>query len=513
MVTSKYLTARLNFLKENPYLIVIIIGVLVRIPLLFSYLTFNSDAWRQADTASIAHHFYINGYKILYPQIYWGGNSPGYVETEFQLYTFITSIMYYFFGEQYWLGRLVSLGFSTLAWLFFYKLAMQVLGEARQATWALFFLVFSPLYLRYSVAYMPEATVMFFYIAALYFFVTWLKSSNQRHLILASASTALAILVKPTSIHIGFLFALLALGAFGVKVLKRREIWLAMAIALTPGTMWYIHARNLYLAYGNTFGILSGGDSKFGSVEQYLGIHLYTHLVRLDWKWVLGYGYILLFLAGLVMAWSNKRFRLVPLGVIVVGIYYLLVPRYAHEDWGIQYHVYMIPFAALAIGLGVAWVTDSFKGITRTGILLSSVIVSLGITAVVFRQMLLTGEGSLAQCGSSVKEVVPADARIIVSTTSYALDNGIPNNYQEPQIFFYSQRYGWSLPADWHTVEKLVEYRNNGASYFVMYSERLLNSNPLLMDYLDNNSIQIGPGIERGCAIFAFVQQTEQIQP
>ena len=191
------------------------------------------------------------------------------------------------------------------------------------------------------------------------------------------------------------------------------------------------------------------------------------------------------------MAWKNKQFRLVLLGVIVVGIYYLLVPRYAHEDWGIQYHVYMIPFVALAVGLGAAWITDTFKGITRTGILSVSVIVSLAITAIVFRQMLLTGEGSLAQCGTSVKEVVPADARIIVSTTSYALDNGVPNNDQEPQIFFCSQRYGWSLPADMHTVEKLIEYRNDGAAYFVIYSESLLNSNPLLMDYLDNNSIQV----------------------
>lgn len=512
MVALKNLMARIDLQGKTPFLI-IVLGAIMRVPLLFSPLTFNSDAWRQADTASIAHHFFVNGYKILYPQIYWGGNGPGYVEAEFQLYTFITSILYFFFGEQYWLGRLVSLVFSILAWFFFYKLAVRALGQTRQAAWALFFLIFSPLYLRYSVAYMPEATVLFFYIAALYYFSVWLNTSSRRDLILASAATALAILVKPTSIHIGLLFALLALDAFGVKVLKRREIWLAMVIALTPGALWYLHARNLYLSYGNTFGLLSGGDSKFGTIDQYFGTHLYTHLVGLDWKWVLGYGYILLFLAGLVMAWRSKSFRLVVLGVFVVGIYYLIVPRYAHEDWGIQYHVYMIPYAALAVGLGVVWVTGSFKGFVRTGILLSSVIVSFGVTATVYRQILLTGEGSLAQCGTVVKEVVPADARIIVSTTSYALDNGIPNNYQEPQIFFYSQRYGWSLPADWHTVEKLVEYRNDGASFFVVYSERLLNSSPAFTEYLDNNSIQVGPGIERGCAIFAFVQPMEQTQP
>lgn len=284
----KHLIDRLTALKYAPYWI-ITLGAIMRVPLLFSSLSFNTDPWRQADTASIAHHFYVNGYKILYPQIYWGGSGPGYVETEFQLFPFITSILYSFFGEQYWLGKLVSLVFSILAWFFFYKLAEQVLGDARKTLWALFFLVFSPLCLRYGVAFMPEATVMFFYIAALYFFVVWLKSSSRRYLMLASISTALAILVKPTSIHIGLLFALLAFGEFGLKILERWEVWLAAAIALIPGAMWYVHARDLYLTYGNTFGILSGGDSKFGNIEQFFHAQLYTRLILLDWKWVLGY--------------------------------------------------------------------------------------------------------------------------------------------------------------------------------------------------------------------------------
>ncbi len=508
----KYLIDRLGALNRTAYWI-ILLGVILRIPLLFAPLTFDSDAWRQADTASIAHHFFVNGYKIFYPQIYWGGNGPGYVEAEFQLFPFITSIFYYFFGEQHWLGKLVSLMFSVLAWFFFYKLAVQVLDETRKALWALFFLVFSPLYLRYSVAFMPEATVMFFYIAALYFFVSWLKSSSRRYLILAALSTALALLVKPTSIHIGLLFALLALSEFGIKVLRRWEVWLAIAVALIPGAAWYIHARNLYLTYGNTFGILSGGDSKFGGVEQFFHANLYVNLIHLDWKWVLGYGYILLFLVGLVVAWKNKQLRLIVLGVFVVGLYYLLVPRYSQQYWGIQYHVYMMPFAALAVGLGVGRTIETIKGTAQTALLGVSVIASLGMALILFLQMLSPGQSVLSQCGTSVKEVTPADALIIVSTTSYTVDDGVPNNYQEPEIFFYSQRHGWSLPADWHTVEKLTEFRNEGASYFVIYSEGLLNSSPQLKDYLDKNSTQIGPGIEKGCAIFAFAQPSEQKQP
>jgi hypothetical protein len=123
--------------------------------------------------------------------------------------------------------------------------------------------------------------------------------------------------------------------------------------------------------------------------------------------------------------------------------------------------------------------------------------------------MLFPGNDGLAGCASYVKAVVPVGARIIVSTTSRALENGMANNYQEPEIFFYSKRYGWSLPADWHTVEKVVEFQRGGAAYFVIYSKRLLDDNPTLASYLKNNSTQLGPGIESGCAIYRFTHPIE----
>lgn len=496
---------RLDYFKRHPQLTIISLGFILRLPLLFTPLSYIPDHWRQTDTASIAYHFFVNGYRLLYPQIFWGGNGPGYVETEFQLYPYLVSILYYPFGEQLWLGKLVSLVFSVIAWLVFYKLALKVFRENFPAIWALFYLVFSPLYLRYSVAFMPDATVIMFYIVALFFFVNWTKTSMRHHLILAAISSALAILVKPTSIHIGLVFALLALHQWGVKILRRWEVWLSIAIALIPGILWYWHARNIYLTYGNTFGLLSGGDNKFGNLGLLLAPHLYYHIPFLDMKWILGYEAVFLFLAGVVIATKRKDLRLIIFGIVSVGLYYLILSRYAHEEWAMQYHVYMIPFAALAIGLGVKWTFDEYKGFARTEILWLSTGVFLAFTFFTFFQMLTSGnDNKFYVCAGYVKELVPSSERIIVSTPSKAIVNGIPNNYEEPEIFFYSKRYGWSLPADWHSPEKLAEYRSLGATYFVIYSKDLLENNPPLTDYLERNSIQIGPGIEDGCAIFKF---------
>src|SRR5689334_24611704 len=65
-------------------------------------------SWRQADTAAIARNYASNGYRLLYPQIDWGGQTPGYVESEFPLYTYSLALLYGVFGVHPALGRLLS---------------------------------------------------------------------------------------------------------------------------------------------------------------------------------------------------------------------------------------------------------------------------------------------------------------------------------------------------------------------------------------------------------------------
>jgi 4-amino-4-deoxy-L-arabinose transferase-like glycosyltransferase len=242
--------------------LIILIGLAIRLPLLSAPLTYASDIWRQADTASIAHNMSGNLRGIFYPQIDWGGTGPGYVETEFQLYTFLVSLLYTLFGEQLWLGRLVSLIFTLATMIVFSLLAQRILKRPA-AGWALAFFALSPLYIRYSVAYMPEATVLFFYVTALYLFCRWLDRQTRRTLLLAACATGLAILVKPTSIHIVLIFVLMTIHRHGWRTLQRWDIWGGVVLSVLPAVLYFTHARNLYLQYGNTFGLLSGGIANF----------------------------------------------------------------------------------------------------------------------------------------------------------------------------------------------------------------------------------------------------------
>jgi hypothetical protein len=82
--------------------------------------------------------------------------------------------------------------------------------------------------------------------------------------------------------------------------------------------------------------------------------------------------------------------------------------------------------------------------------------------------------------------------------------NGVPNNYQEPVIFFYSNRYGWSLPADQHNSEQVEQLRRLGGAYFVIHDQELYHSHPDLIAYLSLQAEQVGPGIDANCGIYRF---------
>ncbi|MCB9453022.1 MAG: glycosyltransferase family 39 protein [Anaerolineaceae bacterium] len=503
-----------NFIKQHHIGLIILISVLMRLPFVLApeIYGFQGASWRQADTASIAHNF-IASKNILFPQINWGGNGPGYVETEFQFYPFTVSMLYQVFGEHVSIGLFVSLVFSTGSLIFFYALARNLLSS-KAATIALIFFAASPLFTAYSVVFMPEPTVLFFYMAAFYLFMIWLQKQNFVLLLLAGVATALAILVKPTSIHIGFVFLFLVIEKYKLRFLKDYRLWLFAIISLLPGVIWYLHARDLYLDYGNTFGVISGGDSKFDNLRYWLSPEFYLSILEIDLVGVFAIGGVFPFAIGVVVARLNRKYRVILYGAVSILIYYLIIPRYI--SFANYYHIFALPYAALGIGLGLDWLFEpirygpsygpALQKILRHKFILSSVFVLLIalITLRAYIRYLIPSQDPLWQCSQVVAQTVPESALVIISSTTVSENNGVPNNYQKPQIFFYSHRYGWSLAADQHTPEQIAEYHELGGQYFVIYSQDLFQSNPQLVSYLDQTAQQVGPGIENSCAIYQF---------
>ena len=141
------------------------------------------DAWRQTDTASIAHLF-LDEPNILYPRVFWG-IAPGYVEAEFQLYPYAVSLIYRLFGENPLYGRLLSIALALAAVALLYQIARQFLPPLPSFAGATFF-AFAPVFFRYSRQFMPEAAVLFFYLLALERFLAYLREDSWPHILQAA---------------------------------------------------------------------------------------------------------------------------------------------------------------------------------------------------------------------------------------------------------------------------------------------------------------------------------------
>lgn len=493
-------------MRTNPAVWLIVVAVAIRVPLLFTGLTYSSDIWRQSDTASIARNFWARDPSIFQPAIDWGGSGPGYVESEFQLYPFVTAGLYRLAGgEHVWLGKLVALACTTGMLAAFWGLARRVVDQ-RVALIALGFVAFAPISLRYGTAFMPEAAVLAFYVWALLLFVRWLEEDRTTLLVGATAATAVALLVKPTAVHLGMVFAILLLQAKGRPGFRDRRLWLAAGTALTPLVAWTLHARSLHLRYGNTFGVISGGDRKFATLDTLVSTDFYTGVTRTEVLWVLGLGAVPFALLGLVVAVGRRGPAVLLAGAITVTLFYIVVAEYAKGPQGIQYHVYALPYAGLAVGLGADRVLAEPPGGRRwlaAGALAAAVLFVVATTATYLRFFAAQNQ-VYTECGAAVRAQVPADELVVVSSSSPSTVGGRAVNYQEPMIFYFGDHRGWSLPADRHRPEVLDTLRSEGARWFVSYDETLLRRSPSLKQYLMDESAQVGPGLDESCAIWSL---------
>ncbi|HEY0462112.1 MAG TPA: glycosyltransferase family 39 protein, partial [Pyrinomonadaceae bacterium] len=170
----------------------------------------NRASWRECDLGAVSRNFATESMNPFFPRVDWRGNSQGFAEMEFPLYSYLTAITYKIFGVHDFLGRFWAFLFSLGTLLFFFRLAREYLGDFN-LVFAFAFFAFNPLIVEFSTSIQPEGLMIFCSTASVYFFLKWLKTGAEKDFWLASIATALTLLSKATAAHIGLFFAALLL--------------------------------------------------------------------------------------------------------------------------------------------------------------------------------------------------------------------------------------------------------------------------------------------------------------
>ena len=482
-----------------------VVGVVVALSVVRACLpmAWLGDIWRPADTATIAHNFFVGGMNLFYPQVNWGGAGPGYVEAELQILPWLSAVAFHVVGEHAWVGRLLSLAFTLGGLAVFWALAKRVL-PARTARWALVAYVVSPAVMTYGNAFMPDVTVLFFYLLTLLMFQRWLDRDRLGWLVAAAAAASLAALAKPTSLHV-FLILLIWLALSARDRFRRPSLYVAAVASLVAPALWLWHAHGLYVTYGNTFGVISGGDSKFGNLAIWTSSLFWTGNVTIEATLVYGIVGVPVGLLGAWLAWKARGPVLLAAGFPALVVFYAAVARYSSE-LGPQYHVFSLPFAALLVGIGIEgagqWLRGRVPPAVRVAAAAVAVLALFAQSAMVFAASFTDRSGVYGVCSAELAALSAPTDLVVVGTTSLAVDRGTANNFQEPTIFYLAGRRGWSLPADRYEPSILAGYARQGARFFVNDDPSLAPAGSPLAGWLATNARPLRTSAADGCGIW-----------
>jgi hypothetical protein len=424
--------------------------------------------WRQADTSAIARNFAAGGVDLLHPRIDWGGDGPGEVEAELQLYPALVALGLRAAGESPWPGQLLSLAAVASA------LALLAFALARRfgpvAAWiALVAALASRGVVVAGTSIQPDPLAFLLFTAGFLAFLRYLEAPSARTLAAWVALTALAGLVKPTTLELGV--------AQGVLVLARRRallarpgLWLGWAAVLAIVAAYLLHARGLYLASGNTFGVLSGGDGKFPTLARLGEARRWAALARHAVVWGLGPAAIA---AVAVLTWRRARPRAEEVALAAGALALSLVAfRYASGRFGTHYHLPHVVLGAWLVARAVAALAPRGAAAAALVALATSFAAVEYARSIRFlRALPPEPETSL---GTRLAGLAAPGTLVAVRARAprWEPDWDTANNFQDPRVFFLSRTRGWPLAADDAGADRLDAAWRAGARFYVHVNQR-----------------------------------------
>ncbi len=337
------------------------------------------EAWREADVASIARNFYRDGMDICYPRIDWRGDGPGFAEMEFPALPWLMALGYRIFGYHEVIGKLLSFIFSLISLLIFINFARHLLPNLAAAAGSLFFAL-NPLLFRTANTLQPESLMLLLYLLAVFTFIRWMETDSWRYFILSLIATALAILAKASAIHIGLFFLIFILRFKGLAFFKRWTIWLFGIVSLLPAILWYSHAHQLWLQFGNSLGI--SNESHWIGWDFFTNPYFLKGIVTSEIHFVWMPMGLIIVAAGLLLKKIEKIEQICLSWLIAIVIFYVVAARTTADGWAYYYHIFAVPPVALLFGNAVVVLNDQLKQKNLIFLLSASGLLAGGIIAV-----------------------------------------------------------------------------------------------------------------------------------
>lgn len=448
----------------------------------------NKASWRECDLGAISRNFIEEGMNPLYPRIDWRGAGPGFAEMELPIYPYLTALSYQVFGVDDRLGRIWAFVFSLGALFFFFMLAREYLSPFASMV-AFAFFALNPLIVETATSVQPEALMLCAYIAAVYFFIRWLKGEKNTDLVLAAIATALTLLAKAPSAHLGLFFGILLIEKYGWRVFQKGRVWLLGIASILPSALWYFHSKNLWIQYGNSLGV--SNEYHWVGWDFFTDPAFLTGILRSELFYVWAVFGVIVGVFAVWRGWREETARHSLLWLACVFALYLLAARTTSEDWANYYHVFSIPPVALLFGFSITKLWDFAREFadrySRHSLAVNAgkISIFLVVIAAIFASLLLETRAVRAEffnrrvedpsfaCAEKIKPLLKTDGLIIASGGHCVDKNGYALAYNASYMFYWLERKGWNICTEEQSGERVTSLVAQGARYFIAQKSML----------------------------------------
>ncbi|MEM9820031.1 MAG: hypothetical protein AAF985_03125, partial [Bacteroidota bacterium] len=199
--------------------------------------------WRQADTAFYIWDFYQNGIDLFQPAVCWMGPSENVI-LECPLPEAMVAALYWWFGENLFVARLVFLLFFLGALYYFYQITC-LLWELQWARWATIVYLALPLSWFYSRAIHIDFSAIFAAHAMLFYYLRGIQERRSLDLFWSSLWAIFAFLIKaPYAFYFALPMLVFAFSQQAFWWMIQRAIFFGLPIMLFVIWQQYVYQVN-----------------------------------------------------------------------------------------------------------------------------------------------------------------------------------------------------------------------------------------------------------------------------
>jgi len=407
--------------KNNLYIIIIIISILIKFIGITNPGLEVSHNWRQALSNMAALNYFEFGYDISEPGDRFSGQRPGIAPMEFPLLpSLIWGISKLFNCFSDWYGRIIILLFSV-AGIYAAFLSIRHYFDKETAFITCIALSYS-IWLPFSRKVMPDILSFSLMLTSINFIRKYIIGKNFLNLFLCMLTFSLALLTKISSIIYLSCFIIIIAGTDLAK-LKKLYLFSLLILCITPALYWYyVHVPELALK--NPSGHFFMGKSMIEGIrelKQFPG-GLLQRLFVTPMHYIGG----LIFVVSLVK-WRKHTHEI----SLFIASFLILIPvllktgmHFVHHDY---YVLPLVPFIALGAG--------SLLRSLKEGIVKWMLIIGIVIEGIVhfYPDLMIHGEMRKLEGLADKLDSLDIQSPVVI------------NGGLNPCAMFYTGRYGWSL--------------------------------------------------------------------